>query len=45
MFVYVLKGIEAEVSRILKESAARSPGYETALLNLSKAIKEVLKFW
>jgi hypothetical protein len=45
MFVYVLKGIEAEVSRILKESAARSPGYEKALLDLQGAIKEVLRFW
>ena len=43
MFFYLLKAIEVETNRLVKEAA--SDPYKAALLNLSKAVKEVMKFW
>lgn len=45
MFFYLLKAIEIETDRLVKEAESQSESYHKALLNLHKAVKEVMKFW
>lgn len=45
MFFYLLKAIEVETARLIKEGESHHESYNKALLNLHKAVKEVMKFW
>lgn len=45
MLDHLLKYTLVQIESVLKSGQAISPGYQTALLNLVSALREVLKYW